>query len=73
MLLVGRGWNGEKRKHTFVGNVEARWSFAELLDVLDRLVVQLDLLEVFSNARRRHRLGDDHVAAEDGPSDNDLG
>ena len=46
---------------------------ANLLERLDGLVVKVGLLEVLADARRRDALGDDGVAAELGPGEDDLG
>lgn len=46
---------------------------AQLVQRSDRLVVQLDLLEVLGDARLGNRLGNDGVAANLGPGEDDLG
>lgn len=55
------------------GDVEPLRLLAELVHGLHGLVVELDLLEVLADARRRDRLGDDAVAAELRPGQHDLG
>lgn len=58
-----------------VGNIVPSPSLVlirELGNRLDVFVVQLDLLEVLSNARRSNRLGNDRVAADLRPCQDDL-
>lgn len=43
-----------------------------LLDSLEILLIQLNLLEVLRNARGSYRLGDDRVAADLAPCEDDL-
>jgi len=56
-----------------VGNVKALGLLlANLLNLLKVLFRQLNLLEVLLDARRSHRLGDDGVATDLGPGEDDL-
>lgn len=57
---------------TVVGNVEAVRGLAELVQRSDSLVIQINLLEVLGNASRGDGLGDDGVAANLGPGEDDL-
>lgn len=65
-----RWW--ERWRRTSLGDVEALRSLAKLVKVLDCLVVELNFLEVLTDARGGHRFGDDGVVAENGPGDDDL-
>lgn len=58
---------------TVEGNVEALRSLAQLGQSSDSLVVQVDLLEVLGNASLGDGLGNDGVAANLGPGEDDLG
>lgn len=58
---------------TVEGNVEAVGSLAKLVQRSDSLVVQVNLLEVLGNASLGDGLGDDGVAANLGPGEDDLG
>lgn len=65
---------GRKRtKLTCVWNVEASLVLANLLDSRNGLVVELNLLEVGLDAGGSDGLGDDTVATDLGPGENDLG
>jgi hypothetical protein len=73
-LSATRSLPGRKRtKLTCVWNVEASLVLANLLHSRDGLVVQLNLLEVGLDARGSDGLGDDAVATDLGPGENDLG
>jgi hypothetical protein len=63
----------KEKRLTVEGNVEAVGGLAELVQRSKSLVVQLDLLEVLGNARNGDGLGDDGVAADLGPGEDDLG
>lgn len=58
---------------TVEGNVEAVGVLAQLVQRSNGLVVQIDLLEVLGNASQGDGLGDDGVAADLGPGEDDLG
>jgi len=56
-----------------VGNVEAaRLLDADLLNLLEVLLLELNLLEILLNARRSDRLGDDAVSTDRCPCEDDL-
>lgn len=55
------------------GDVEALGLLAELAELLDGLGVKLNLLEVLTDARGGDGLGDDEVAVEGRPGEDDLG
>lgn len=58
---------------TVEGNVEAVRGLAKLVQRSNSLVIQVNLLEVLGNASLGDRLGDDGVAANLGPGEDDLG
>lgn len=61
------------RALTVVRNVESVGLLAQLVEGGNGLVVQVDLLEVLGDAGQGDGLGDDGVAADLGPGEDDLG
>lgn len=57
---------------TGLGDVETLGLLAELLKLLDSLLVKLHLLEVAANTSGSNGLGDDDVVVEGGPGEDDL-
>lgn len=58
---------------TGLGDVETLWLIAELLKLLDSLLVKLHLLEVAANTSGSNGFGDDDVVVEGGPGEDNLG
>jgi hypothetical protein len=58
---------------TGLGNVETLGLLAELLKLLDSLLVDLNLLEVAANASGSNGLGNDDLVVEGGPGEDNLG
>lgn len=53
-------------------NVESLRLLAQLLKLLDGLLVELNLLKVLTDSRGGHTLGNDGVVVESRPGENDL-
>lgn len=67
-ILIG----GVQYRLTIQGDVEAQGSLAQLVQRRNGVGVKLNLLEVLADARGRDRLGDDGVAADLRPGEDDL-
>lgn len=72
LLLIAEDINVPVRLVS-LGNVESLRLLAELVKLLDGLLVEFNLLEVRANASWGNRLGDDNVVVEGGPGEDDLG
>jgi hypothetical protein len=58
---------------TGLGNVESLRLLAELVELLDGFLVELNLLEVGADASGSDGLGNNDVVVEGGPGEDDLG